>query len=98
IAACSFSLHDALPSSTRVRLLQQWCDNQWATLQGMTRALSVDPAGVAGAQLRQLMAKMPDATELMLLDRKGTLIGSSSDHGGELDRKSTRLNSSHVKI
>src|SRR5690606_29270128 len=43
-----------------------------------------DPAGVAGAQLRQLMAKMHDATELMLLDRKGTLIGSSSDHGGEL--------------
>lgn len=65
-------------AATRMRLLQQWCDNQWATLRGMTRDLEHSTAPTTNGMLSQLMRKMPDASELFLVDAKARTLVSSA--------------------
>ncbi|MCQ4312216.1 methyl-accepting chemotaxis protein [Pseudomonas stutzeri] len=79
-------------SATRVKLLQQWCDNQWTTLEAIGQAVAVDLSGVSREQLALLKSKMPDATELFLLDASGKLIKSSVS-----DSTPDNLNASAVR-
>ena len=65
-------------ASTRVRLLQQWCDNQWAILEGIGQAIGERPAEVSRETLQHLMHKMPDATELFVLEAQGQVLQSSA--------------------
>ena len=65
-------------STTRVRLLQQWCDNQWSMLGAIGKSLGTSPQAVDSRQLRELRNKMPDATELLVLDSQGRPVCSSA--------------------
>lgn len=65
-------------ADTRMRLLQQWCDNQWTTLQSISRDLE-DACGAASRPaLQQLLAKIPDASELFLLNAQGQPLQGSA--------------------
>lgn len=66
-------------ASTRVRLLQQWCENQWSGLQGIAEALLAEPEQIDTQQLRQLSEKLPDANELFVLDAQGQALYSSAN-------------------
>lgn len=55
-------------ADTRMRLLQQWCDNQWTTLQSISRDLEDAAQPTSQAQLNKLKGKLADASELFLLD------------------------------
>lgn len=65
-------------ADTRVRLLQQWCDNQWSTLHSLAEQLQADLAQVDDALLARLRQRMPDASELLLLDTAGQPLYSSA--------------------
>lgn len=76
-------------ADTRMRLLQQWCDNQWTTLQSISRDLEQASGPTTGAVLQKLMRKMPDASELFVLDALGKPLLSSTtlDTSLMLDKK-----------
>ena len=42
-------------ADTRMRLLQQWCDNQWTTLQGISRDLEDAPTPATSSVLQKLI-------------------------------------------
>lgn len=63
-------------SATRVKLLQQWCDNQWTTLEGIGQTVALDAMKVSQEELVRLKSKIPDATELFLLDASGKPLKS----------------------
>lgn len=65
-------------SATRVKLLQQWCDNQWTTLEAIGQALTMNCGTASREELVRLKRKMPDVTELLVLDAAGTPILSSA--------------------
>lgn len=79
-------------ASTRVRLLQQWCDNQWSALQGIRDSIVADSGAVDREQLSKLIEKMPDANELFVLDDKGNVRCSNSVHSASyhLDSEAIR--------
>ncbi|MBQ0744660.1 MAG: methyl-accepting chemotaxis protein [Pseudomonas sp.] len=64
-------------ADTRMRLLQQWCDNQWTTLQGISRDLEDAPTPATSSVLQKLISKIPDASELFLLNAQGKPLLSS---------------------
>src|SRR5690554_1777402 len=64
-------------SATRVKLLQQWCDNQWTTLDAIGQALTIASTDICREELIRLKSKIPDATELFVLDTSGKAIISS---------------------
>lgn len=79
-------------SATRVRLLQQWCENQWATLESIGKSLRTEPDAVSREELVRLMHKLPDANELFLLDANGTPVRSSAaELAGDLNMDAVRL-------
>lgn len=65
-------------ADTRMRLLQQWCDNQWTTLQGIARDLEDADGRVERQHLQKLMGKIVDASELFLVDPAGRTLVSTS--------------------
>lgn len=65
-------------ADTRVRLLQQWCDNQWASLQAIGRDLETADAPVERQWLLRLKRKMADASELFLVDAQGHCLASTA--------------------
>ena len=71
-------------AATRVRLLQQWCENQWSGLQSVAQHLGDDIAAIDEATLLKLRNKLPDASELFLLDSTGQPQCSSA---GQLGRQ-----------
>ncbi|TVP90549.1 MAG: methyl-accepting chemotaxis protein [Pseudomonadaceae bacterium] len=64
-------------AATRVRLLQQWCDNQWESLDEIARELALTLAADS-TDLRDWQRKLPDASELVLLDTQGQPTLSSA--------------------
>src|SRR5207249_6798008 len=92
------SLHDALPISERIAMLEPG-DTPEAIAASTGRGI----AGFAGAYVRQrpdLVVVLGDRFE-MLAAAVAALpfaLPVAHIHGGEADRKSTRLNSSHVSI
>ena len=90
------SIFDSL-AATRVRLLQQWCENQWAGLQGIGQQLSDGGAEASEAQLRKLRSKLPDASELLLLGADGTVLASSAGQLSDLqlDAQAVRAGLQH---
>ncbi|WP_235991341.1 methyl-accepting chemotaxis protein [Halopseudomonas xiamenensis] len=78
-------------AETRVRLLQQWCDNQWAALHSIAEQLQLDEQPFDTRQLSLLLRRLPDATELLLLDGNGQpLYGSAADLPAELPAVAVR--------
>ena len=71
-------------AATRVRLLQQWCENQWSGLQSVAQHLGDDIAAIDEATLLKLRNKLPDASELFLLDSTGQPRCSSAGQLGSL--------------
>ena len=71
-------------AATRVRLLQQWCENQWSGLQSVAQHLGDDIAAIDEATLLKLRNKLPDASELFLLDSTGQPQCSSAGQLGSL--------------
>ena len=71
-------------AATRVRLLQQWCENQWNGLQSVAQHLGDDIAAIDEATLLKLRNKLPDASELFLLDSTGQPQCSSAGQLGSL--------------
>ncbi len=67
-------------ASTRVSLLQQWCENQWSALHGIRNSIVANAGAVDSDQLSELMGKVPDANELFVLDDKGDVRCSNSEH------------------
>lgn len=65
-------------ADTRMRLLQQWCDNQWTTLASIARDVENTSNGVERPQLLKLMRKMADASELFLVDPSGRTLVSTA--------------------
>lgn len=65
-------------ADTRMRLLQQWCDNQWTTLESISRDLEHASSPATGSVLQKLMRKIPDASELFVLDAQGQPLLSST--------------------
>ena len=65
-------------AETRVRLLQQWCDNQWATLQAIGRDLENAQDPLERDAMLRLKGKMADASELFLLDAHGHCLTSTA--------------------
>ncbi|PCD00673.1 methyl-accepting chemotaxis protein [Halopseudomonas pelagia] len=72
-------------ADTRMRLLQQWCDNQWTTLQSISRDLEDAPAPATSSVLQKLKGKMPDASELFLLDAQGKPLLSNASLDASLN-------------
>lgn len=68
-------------AATRVRLLQQWCENQWSGLLSVAQQLGEDLTQLDQATLLKLRNKLPDASELFVLDSTGVPLCSSA---GEL--------------
>src|SRR5690606_41630215 len=92
----TLSLHDALPISA-------WSGEVPAILVNIQRqpgANVIEVVDHVHALLPQLRAAMPDAVDVTVLsDRTESIRASIKGVQHELlDRKSTRLNSSHVKI
>ena len=71
-------------AATRVRLLQQWCENQWSGLQSVAQHLGDDIGAIDEATLLKLRNKLPDASELFLLDSTGQPQCSSAGQLGSL--------------
>ncbi|HIQ54197.1 MAG TPA: methyl-accepting chemotaxis protein [Pseudomonas pachastrellae] len=71
-------------AATRVRLLQQWCENQWSGLQSVAQHLGDDIGAIDEATLLELRNKLPDASELFLLDSTGQPQCSSAGQLGSL--------------
>ena len=71
-------------AATRVRLLQQWCENQWSGLQSVAQHLGDDIGAIDEATLLKLRNKLPDASELFLLDSTGQPQCSSAGQLGGL--------------
>ncbi|WP_256669931.1 methyl-accepting chemotaxis protein [Pseudomonas sp. OIL-1] len=68
-------------AQTRVRLLQQWCDNQWNTLASVSQSISAQTHAPDSDRLGQLLKKMPDASELFIINSSGEVTASSARHG-----------------
>ena len=71
-------------AATRVRLLQQWCENQWSGLQSVAQHLGDDIGAIDEATLLKLRNKLPDASELFLLDSTGQPQCSSAGQLGSM--------------
>ena len=71
-------------AATRVRLLQQWRENQWSGLQSVAQHLGDDIGAIDEATLLKLRNKLPDASELFLLDSTGQPQCSSAGQLGSL--------------
>ncbi|MEH6492036.1 methyl-accepting chemotaxis protein [Halopseudomonas sp.] len=84
-------------AATRVRLLQQWCENQWNALQSIGHSLGADLTGVTQDQLQGLRSKLPDASELLLLDENGLVRASSAGQisGLVMDAQAIRAGLQH---
>ncbi|MFO7704417.1 MAG: methyl-accepting chemotaxis protein [Halopseudomonas sp.] len=80
-------------ADTRMRLLQQWCDNQWTTLQSISRDLEDAGGAASRPALQQLLGKIPDASELFLLDAQGQPLQSSTTLEPALNVHKTALRS-----
>ena len=78
-------------ASTRVRLLEQWCDNQWSALHAIRSSLVANTGAVDRERLSKLIEKMPDANELFVLDGKGHVHCSSAVHGAAYDLDSQAI-------
>lgn len=65
-------------ADTRMRLLQQWCDNQWTTLQSIAHDLEVSSTPVDRQHLLKLLRKITDASELFLVDAAGRSLISTA--------------------
>ena len=73
-------------AATRVRLLQQWCDNQWQSLDSLAALFADHLATVDGQQLQRQLKKLVDVSELFLIDTAGRVISSSHEaHVGKQD-------------
>src|SRR5207237_6944586 len=92
--ATTLALHDALPSAT-------------STLTGASVALTTGAGSIGtgtGANAINLAAGQTGVTattqggNVWLTDAGALTLGALSTNGGNLDRKSTRLNSSHTCI
>src|SRR5207302_4136189 len=82
------SLHDALPIFV-----------QAMALEGLVELTPASPAGRrAAARLLSQASRSPRAAVRARARRLVTAIGRESRDARRVDRKSTRLNSSHVKI
>lgn len=79
-------------SATRVKLLQQWCDNQWTTLDAIGQALTIASTDICREELIRLKSKIPDATELFVLDTSGKAIISSVSESLHENLNSAALN------
>src|SRR5690554_796054 len=79
-------------SATRVKLLQQWCDNQWTTLDAIGQALTIASTDICREELIRLKSKIPDATELFVLDTSGKAIISSVSESLPENLNSAALN------
>src|SRR5690606_41539788 len=91
----TLSLHDALPiSATQRDLAGDLLENWGAELQELEPIeVKLEPSAQAGAGHVEQVALEARVTET------GTLrLAAISQRSGQRDRKSTRLNSSHVKI
>ena len=63
-------------AQTRVKLLSDWAEQQWAHLEGFARALPTE--GMASAEwLAARLRISPDCTELFLIDPQGRVLASS---------------------
>ncbi|GGC95263.1 hypothetical protein GCM10007418_13530 [Halopseudomonas salina] len=65
-------------ADTRMRLLQQWCDNQWTTLDSIARDLEISGNPLERQQMLKLMRKISDASELFLVDASGRCLISTA--------------------
>src|SRR5690606_41348407 len=89
-AIYTLSLHDALPiSNSGCRASSMSADLLFQADQAVRHALRVHLVGAIGNRLA-------DPFNALGVDRR-TLVAGGADRAGR-DRKSTRLNSSHVKI
>tara|TARA_R110000868_G_scaffold41077_10_gene140869 strand:+ start:4655 stop:6802 length:2148 start_codon:yes stop_codon:yes gene_type:complete len=90
------TIFDSL-AATRVRLLQQWCENQWSGLQSVGQSLGPDLTLVSQDQLQGLRSKLPDASELLLLNATGSPQGSSAGQVGSviLDAQAVKAGLQH---
>ncbi len=84
-------------AATRVRLLQQWCENQWSGLQSIAQQLGEDLGTIDEATLLKLRNKLPDASELFVLDSTGSPLCSSAGQLGGLqpDAQAVRAGLQH---
>lgn len=65
-------------ADTRMRLLQQWCDNQWTTLQGIARDLEDAGTTVDHQYLLTRIRKIADASELFIVNATGCSLISTA--------------------
>ncbi|WP_207780468.1 methyl-accepting chemotaxis protein [Pokkaliibacter plantistimulans] len=73
-------------AATRVRLLQQWCDNQWQSLHSLAALFADHFSAVDSLQLQRQLKRLVDVSELFLIDTAGSVISSSHEaHVGKQD-------------
>jgi methyl-accepting chemotaxis protein len=62
---------------TRKRILALWAQGQWEHLAGLAGRLAVSFPTLAAADLLEMKTRMPDASELFVVNAQGTVLAST---------------------